>query len=57
LLTFQNKLKKSFAVKWIKDKKGLDSEHFPKTFFEQPHYNNKGLLRYNSVGTFAAANS
>jgi hypothetical protein len=41
----------------MKDKKGLDSKHFFKTFFGQPHYNSKGLLRYNSVGTFIVANS
>jgi hypothetical protein len=57
LPTFQNKLKESFAVKWIKDKGGLDGEHSSKTFFEQPHHNSEGLLRYNSIGTFAAANS
>jgi hypothetical protein len=41
----------------MKNKGGLDGEHFPKTFFEQLHYNGEGLLRYNSVGTFATANS
>jgi hypothetical protein len=41
----------------MKNKEGLDSKHSFKTFFKQPHYNGKGLLRYNSVGTFATANS
>jgi hypothetical protein len=41
----------------MKDKEGLNNKHSLKTFFRQPHYNNKGLLRYNSIGTFAAANS
>jgi hypothetical protein len=54
---FQNKLKRSFTIKWIKNKKGLNNKHFSKTFFKQPHYNGKGLLRYNSIGTFAAVNS
>jgi hypothetical protein len=45
------------VVKWIKDKRGLDGEHFLKTSFGQPYYNSKGLLCYDSVGTFAAANS
>jgi hypothetical protein len=57
LPTFQNKLKGSFAVKWIKDKGGLNGKHSPETFFRQPHYNGEGLLRYDSIGTFAAANS
>jgi hypothetical protein len=57
LLTFQNKLKGSFAVEWIKDKEGLNDEHSSETFFGQSHYNGEGLLRYDNVGTFAAANS
>jgi transposase InsO family protein len=57
LPTFQNKLKGSFAVEWMKDKGGLDGEHSPETSFGQPHHDGEGLLRYDSVGTFAAANS
>jgi hypothetical protein len=41
----------------MKDKEGLNSEHSLKTFFKQSHYNSEGLLRYNSISTFAAANS
>jgi hypothetical protein len=57
LPTFQNKLKGSFVIKWIKDKEGLDGEHSPKISFGQSHYNSEGLLRYNNVGMFAVANS
>jgi hypothetical protein len=45
------------VVEWIKDKGGLDGKHSSETSFGQPHYDNKGLLCYDSVGTFAAANS
>jgi hypothetical protein len=41
----------------MKDKGRLDGKHSPKTSFKQPHYDNKGLLRYNNISTFAAANS
>jgi hypothetical protein len=41
----------------MKDKRGLDGKHSPETSFKQPHYNGEGLLYYDSVGTFAAANS
>jgi hypothetical protein len=41
----------------MKDKRRLDSEHSPETFFKQLYYNSEGLLYYNSVGTFAVANS